>query len=398
MEFKKVFETRPRLQRPDPPVPDPHTLEDFSLLDFREIAEPFKTFHLIIRKKSLRRTVKDLDPPEDPSDLKFRVDEDVADQYEFYHKNYASLVKVHRDVDTVLLPELIATMRESYLRRAEKRHSEQPGFGLELELIVEEFKLLIEELSDFYQTVQLYKLANFESLRTFKKVDIDHRMRNFLIPFLTQKLFGRFNSVSSTLIQKALGLLLQRVLKYNAGYLQMVMPEVELVSEKTRVGKMVENFISSRVFEKEQSQMKFLLTFLNSKITDHIADLRATLDTLFRAEQPLDFRQFEVHHEVLNYKMEEINSMHLDDQKNSLDYETLCRLTKVKPKEEAELLAQAQKRQGGSPSKPLELSSSRKNSADDEEFQKKEISMVEQAPKEGDKEMGDDLTLESLLQ
>ena len=308
--------------------------EEFEYILNNSMPEFHHIFHLLIRRKTLLRLCPALDCKRDVDD--FEEVEDVLDQYAFYQENFEALRFLHKNVDQEFFATATTRLRKMAVERVERKYNANPGVALELELFMAEFKLLIDTLADYYQRAHLYHLIERGNLKEFKQVDIDQKLRSVLMPLMVSKLVGRFGSVSSTVVRKLISLLLSRAAAVNFSCVELLLPDLCLFGENSRVAGYIAQFLSTRVFAREKEQLKFFLILINARIAELLAELSLCFRQLLDPPQPLGFSEFETRHEELNYKFEEINAMKLHASAEQLDFGTLCRLAPVEQRREGE--------------------------------------------------------------
>ena len=316
--------------------------EDFELTDFLAVEKSFSIFHLMIRKKYLKKMSPSENFCEENRADGFEVEEDVEDHFAFYKRNYRSLKVCVSFIDGELFKRLFFSRREKLLERFRSLPASQTNFSTELEAIVLEFLFQLEQLEDIHKKLRLYKLIDQDNFKTFSKVEIDTKMRNFLVPFIIGKLFGKVNDVSSKTIQKICLTTIKKLVKFNVGYLELFIPSFEVIDKDGKAGRMLDSFLTSKIFKKQHEKLKFLMNFLNEKVADQLKDIERSISGFFSKEQPLSFEDFKTCHEVLNLRLEESNLMKLDAQDELLDFDKLCKLGGIDLKKEVQNDLQAQ--------------------------------------------------------
>ena len=298
------------------------------MLEYKGSGDPLGMFHLFVRKKHLRRLIP-CEPKGKFSDYCFEVVEDQEDQKQHYYAHYSSLKRVYDLVDRRLLRELLQELKAESMRSIEARHLGNPSFSLEFDLLIGDFKLMMLSLSDLYNRLQSYKLISGENYRNFGGFDVEKKLRSAFAPFVASKLFGKLNALSSRVAQKAVAGFAGKLLRANLGYLELFVPEVELLNSKSKPGKFLQRLLNSSVFEEEHNQMKLILGLFNEKLGKYIDDVEKSLAAFFEGSLPLSEENFDVFYEVINLRIEEINTLKLNDPSTELDFNTLCKIAKV---------------------------------------------------------------------
>lgn len=314
--------------------------EDFDLIDPMDCTEPFKFFHKMIRTKHYRRIIRNSEGIHnfveiEESDFNFEKVKDQRDHYEVYRSNYAELATFVQLVDFSLFENLKAKLREKYRgdldRKYKRDKSQSSNFTLDIETMIEEFKMLIEVLSDCYHRGDLYNLLDVEHGNKICKFDIKHnKMQDMMVSFFLSKLFGSFNKVSTKLVHDFVMALASRTVKVNISTWTLFLPEFEFLNIKNWIGQKVESLVFSRLFKKQRDQIKFLFSRLNQMVQEHITEIDNAIKALFSEPEPADFKTYEVYVEVLNAKYEEINSIKFPTQKDQhLNINDICRITDI---------------------------------------------------------------------
>lgn len=326
--------------------------EDFELIDPTDCNEPFKFFHKMIRTKHYRRIVKDngnrnfvenLD-----EEFKFELVKDQKDYYEVYKANYVELAGFVQLVDFSLFENLKSKLRANYRidldRKYRRARVQTSNYTMDIEIMIEEFKLLIDVLSDCYRRGDLYNLMDAENINKICKFDIKHnKMQDMMISFFLSKLFGSFNKISSKLIQDFVLALASRAVNINISTWTLFLPEFEFFNIKNWIGQKVENLVFSRLFKKQRDQIMFLFTRLNQMVQDHINELDNTVKRLFMDSEPVDYKTYEVYIEILNAKYEEINTIKFPSEKDKhLNINDICRITDIDVTKEIESIQMEQ--------------------------------------------------------
>lgn len=306
--------------------------EEFEYIQNNDVPDFFHIFHLLMRRKYFLRMCPKLNFQIKPDD--FEEVEDSTDQYAFYKENFWSLRFLHKNVDQELFTIAATRARKKGHEAVEKKYREKPGIAFELELFMEEFRLLIDLLADYYKRAQLYHFIDVSNLKQFKKIDIDQKLRSVLMPLMVSKLVGRFSTISSAVVRKLLIAILTKVVAVNVGCVELFLPDLAVFNENSRLMSYVSNFLSSRVFTREKEQLKFFLTLITARVSELLAELSLCFGNLLGVSEPLSFAEFETRIEELNYKFEEINAMNLHHSTEQLDFTALCRLVPMERKGE----------------------------------------------------------------
>lgn len=313
--------------------------EDFDLIDPSDCNEPFKFFHKMIRTKHYRRIVRQADSrlfvDMSEEEFTFEVVKDQRDYYEVYRANYGELSAFVQLVDFSLFENLKSKIRLNYQadldRKYRREKAETPNYTLDIEHMIEEFKLLIDVLADLYRRGDIYNLMDAENSNRICKFGVKHnKMQDMMISFFLSKLFGSFNKISSKLIHDFILALASRAVKINISTWALLLPEFEFFNIKNWIGQKVENIVFSKLFKKQRDQIKFLFTKLNQMVQEHIHELENAMKALFTELEPLDLKSYEVYIETINAKYEEINTIKFPTQNDQeLNINDICRITDI---------------------------------------------------------------------
>ena len=320
--------------------------EDFELIDPNDFNEPFKFFHKMIRTKHYKRIMKANEPntfvEKQEEEFNFELIKDQSDYYTLYKENYSELAAFIQLVDFNLFENLKTKLRTNYQMELDRKNRREKNNGSnytnDIELMIEEFKLMIDVLSDMYRRGDLYNLMDAENSNNICKFDIKHnKMQDMMISFFLSKLFGSVNKISSRLIHDFIITLASRTARVNISTWTLFLPEFEFFNIRNWIGQKVESLVFSKLFKKQRNQIKFLFTRLNQMIQDHISELENSIRMLFTDSKPVDYKTYEVYIEILNAKYEEINSIKFPKENNQrLNINDICRITDIDVNKEIE--------------------------------------------------------------
>lgn len=325
-----------------------HAREDFSLIDIKDLAEPLKFFHKVIRTKYFTRIQRRFDESMMQAHQKYKGFEIIPcleDFYDFYSRFYRERRTFHYLVDVKLFGKMrkqLSSHSEDLLihslsRAPKNRAPVTPQ--KELDVMLQEFKLLVEVLVDFYDRGYLYNLLDPENSKTFFKFGVKcTTLNDIIIPFFLSRLFGSLNKVSSKFFNKVVVILISKVVKINLSTWSLILPELDILfSGDNFIGKSIEKFFFSRLFNRQRGQLIFMFARLNGMLAEHLKDLEKIMDGFFSTPFALDFESFKINYEVLNAKYEEINGLKFPQkQGETLNLREICKITDFKLKAEVE--------------------------------------------------------------
>jgi hypothetical protein len=329
-------------------------IEDYELLDIRDLTEPLKFFHKVIRTKYFMRIQRKFDTDFRSRFAKyqgFEVLQGLEDHYEFYSTYYWERRAFHQLVDCRLFGSLSGKIKTALQAKdsGAKDSKKQPGsLQSDLESALQDFKLQVEILVDFYDRANLYNLLDVEMVRKFYKFDVKcTTLSDIIVPFFLSKLFGGLNKASSAVLNRFLLFILTNVLKVNFFATSLIAPEFDFIfSTDNRIGKSIERLIFSRLFRNQRNKIMFMFTQLNAMIAEHIAELDGILQVFFADQQPLDYDSFATYYEILNAKYDEINRIKFPETSGAvLDINDICKITDFKLKRESLALKHEQNAQ-----------------------------------------------------
>jgi hypothetical protein len=313
--------------------------EDFALVDVRDLTDPLKFYHKVIRSKYFGRLQRMFEKKFKSNFQRynhFEVLMCIEDHHEFYGLFYKERKALHNHIDG----KFFTTLKQNL--RSEAAPSNAPA---SLEGILKEFKLLVEVLVDYYDRAQLYNLLDFENVRRFFKFDVKcTTINDIVIPFFLARLFGGLNKASSKALQKLFMFLVTNVIKVNFFATSLLLPEFDFVFRSDNFfGKKIEKLIFSRLFRTQREQIFFMFSALNTMLAEHIAELESSFQAFFANDEPLNFKDFLANYEILNAKFDEVNKIKFPSkQGETLDIKEVCRMTDFKHKSETARIRQQQ--------------------------------------------------------
>ena len=319
-------------------------VEDFELLDLRDLTEPLKFFHKVIRTKYFVRIQRKFDSGFRARFSKyqgFEVLQGLEDHYDFYCAYYRERRAFHQLVDCKLFNSLTSKIKRELQANEAASKAGQKQRCLpqsDLEAALRDFKLHVEILIDFYDRAHLYNLLDEEMARKFYKFDVKcTTLSDIIVPFFLSKLFGGLNKASSAVLNKLLLFLLTNVLKVNFFATSLIAPEFDFIfSTDNRIGKSIERLIFSKLFKSQRNKIIFMFTQLNTMMAEHIAELEETFQMFYADQRPLDYDSFATYYEVLNAKYDEINRIKFPENSGAvLDINEICKITDFKLKRES---------------------------------------------------------------
>lgn len=319
-------------------------VEDYELLDLRDLTEPLKFFHKVIRTKYFMRIQRKFDAGFKAQFSKyqsFEVLQGLEDIYDFYRAYYKERRAFHQLVDCRLFSSLTGKIkRELQANEAGSKGSQKKGgsYQTELEAALRDFKLHVETLIDLYDRADLYRLLDQEMVKKFFKFDVKcTTLSDIIVPFFLSKLFGGLNKASSAVLNRLLLFLLTNVLKVNFFATSLIAPEFDFIfSTDNRIGKSIERLIFSKLFLSQRNKIMFMFTQLNTMMANHIDELDKILQQLYANSWPLDYPSFLTYYEVLNAKFDEINRVRFPENSGAvLDVNDICKITDFRHKRES---------------------------------------------------------------
>ena len=308
--------------------------EDFELIEIKKKNNIYKFFHKLIRRKYYNRIKKKYKTKKEKN--KFKIIKNIQDYYEDYIKTFQERKKFHQKVDDELFKKLSKKIGVEIKKEILNKKNNCKEYSLELDEMVNEFKIQINELIDFYSRAEIYNIINIENMKIFYDFNIKYsNIKDIMIPFLLSKLFNRINHISSKIFNKFFIIILSKLIKTNISTWTLFLPELDFININNYIGQKVEYLLFSRLFNKQKKQLLFLFTNLNQILHEYIVNLEKLFFFFYSKNKPLSFKEYKETRKKLNDIFVQINTINFPKTKNQqFNINQICDITDFNYKRE----------------------------------------------------------------
>ena len=309
--------------------------EDFELIEIKKKNNIYKFFHKLIRRKYYNRIKKKYKSKEKKKS-KFKIIKNMDDYYQDYKKTFQERKIFHQKVDNELFKKLGKKIRTEIKKEISSKEKNRKEYSLELDQMVNEFKIQINELIDFYNRAEIYKIINFENMKIFYDFNIKYNnIKDIMIPFLLSKLFNRINHISSKIFNKFFIIILSKLIKSNISTWTLFLPELDFININNYIGQKVEYLLFSKLFNKQKKQLLFMFTNLNQILHEYIVNLEKLFFSFYSQNEPLSFSDYKKSRVKLNEVFIQINTINFPKSKNQqFNINQICDITDFNYKKE----------------------------------------------------------------